>query len=88
MKRTRDDYRPPTYRGEQKPRTEDLTGPAPTTEGRIARENRGKRAPSEGSGAVVGSGAAAGGGGGFEDYDADPQGGGGHIPLRGGRPAD
>lgn len=44
-----------------------------------AAQNRGTRAPMEGSGDVIGSGAGAGGGGGAEDYDSDPQGGGGAI---------
>jgi pimeloyl-ACP methyl ester carboxylesterase len=39
---------------------------------------RGQR-PGKGSGSATGSGAGAGGGGGVEDYDQDPQGGGGKI---------
>ncbi len=46
-----------------------------------ASQNRGQRAPKEGSGDVIGSGAGAGGGGGAEDYDSDPVGGGGKIPM-------
>lgn len=61
--------------------TRDLTGlagvgPPIRRRGRSAADNRGHRAPPEGSGVVVGSGAAAGGGGGPEDFDSDPQGGG------------
>lgn len=44
--------------------------------------NRGRRANKQGSGPVTGSGAGAGGGGNPEDYDSDPQAGGGHKPLR------
>lgn len=45
---------------------------------RPMKTNRGRAAPSEGSGVVAGSGAAAGGTGGVEeDYDDDPVGGGG-----------
>ena len=47
--------------------------------------NRGKRAPREGSGDVIGSGAAAGGTGGgdgvSEDYDDDSVGGGSRTPT-------
>jgi hypothetical protein len=47
-----------------------------------AEVNRGRRAPREGSGVVVGSGAAAGGTGGIEeDFDDDPVGGGGRIVM-------
>ena len=52
-------------------------GPAIRTKGISAAENRGKRAPKEGSGTVIGSGAGAGGGGAPEDFDDDPAGGGG-----------
>jgi hypothetical protein len=44
-------------------------------------ENRGKRAQ-PGTGDAVGSGAGAGGGGGPEDYDSDPQAGGGTIQQK------
>jgi len=53
------------------------SGPPVREESLPARENRGRRAPREGSGAVIGSGAGAGGGGNPEEFDADPQGGGG-----------
>ena len=46
-------------------------GPAINTRGLSAEENRGRRAPQEGSGVVIGSGASAGGGGGAEDFDSD-----------------
>lgn len=52
-------------------------GPPVRARGQRARDNRGHRAPPEGSGVVVGSGASAGGGGCPEDFDSDPQGGGG-----------
>jgi hypothetical protein len=70
------------YTGEQEPRPEDTSGPAPTTGGTDAEGNRGTPAPQTGSGGVVGSGASAGGGGGPEDYDSDPQGGGGAVRMR------
>lgn len=57
-------------------------GPPIRTEGLSAEENRGKRAPQEGSGVVIGSGAGAGGGGSPEDFDEDPAAGGGAIRLR------
>ncbi|WP_422060823.1 hypothetical protein [Sphingopyxis sp.] len=50
-------------------------------DGDVAAANRGKRADKHGSGPVSGSGAGAGGGGIPEDYDDDPQGGGGHKPV-------
>jgi hypothetical protein len=54
-------------------------------EGRAAADpgadNRGRRA-SKGSGPVSGSGAGAGGKGNAEDYDSDPQAGGGDAPIR------
>lgn len=56
-------------------------GPAINTKALGAEQNRGKRAPREGSGAVVGSGAGAGGSGGDEDFDPDPQGGGGNMNI-------
>jgi hypothetical protein len=46
-----------------------------------AAENRGRRAPQHGSGAVVGSGAGAGGGGGPEDFDDDAKSGGGSLSM-------
>ena len=45
----------------------------------MSASDRGAR-PSKGSGSVKGSGAGAGGGGNLEDYDSDPQGGGGKPP--------
>ncbi|MDB5684861.1 MAG: hypothetical protein JWM38_1262 [Sphingomonas bacterium] len=69
------------YTGEQEPARTADTGPAPTTGGTTAASNRGQRAPDSGSGGVVGSGASAGGGGGPEDYDSDPQGGGGKVQI-------
>ncbi|WP_157217159.1 hypothetical protein [Flavisphingomonas formosensis] len=81
------DYLPPVYHGDQTPHPEDLRGPAPIEQGLSARENRGTLAPSQGSGAVVGSGAAAGGSGASEDYDADPQGGGGRVAPKKNAPA-
>ncbi|KKC24807.1 hypothetical protein [Sphingomonas sp. SRS2] len=67
------------YGGDEEP-SSPQSGPPINTEGRSAETNRGKRAPREGSGAVVGSGAGAGGGGGAEDFDSDPAGGGGAMP--------
>ena len=58
------------------------SGPPVRTRPLVAEQNRGKRAPEEGSGVVVGSGAGAGGGGGDEDFDSDPQGGGGSLSQR------
>lgn len=45
-------------------------------------DNRGRRAGVRANGEVVGSGASAGGKGGPEDYDADPQAGGGAFLVR------
>jgi hypothetical protein len=56
------------------------TDPDEVTPANSASENRGQRAPREGSGDVTGSGAGAGGGGGAEDFDSDPVGGGGGFP--------
>jgi hypothetical protein len=54
-------------------------------------DSRGRH-PSKGSGAVTGSGSGAGGGGAPEDYDSDPQAGGGKIDKikgpKGGTDAD
>ena len=63
--------------------TGDEESAGPTINGKAlgAEQNRGKRAPREGSGAVVGSGAGAGGSGGDEDFDSDPQGGGGNMNI-------
>lgn len=49
------------------------------------RDNRGHRAAVTRNGEVVGSGAASGGGGAPEDFDSDPQAGGGRIAMRHGR---
>jgi hypothetical protein len=66
-----------SFFGEPVPKPEDQAGPAPITGDATEEENRGMRAPSTGSGGVVGSGAGAGGGGSPEDYDDDPVAGGG-----------
>lgn len=58
------------------------TGPAVRTEGLSAEANRGRRAPQDGSGVVIGSGASAGGGGGAEDFDPDSASGGGANEAR------
>jgi len=50
------------------------------SKGQSASDNRGQRAPAEGSGVVTGSGAGAGGAGGGEDFDSDPAAGGGAAP--------
>ncbi len=56
--------------------------PSPKRDARTARENRGAPAEETGSGEAVGSGAGAGGGGGPEEYDSDPQGGGGTFKMK------
>jgi hypothetical protein len=58
------------------------SGPPVNPDPLPAEQNRGRRAPAEGSGVVVGSGAAAGGGGAPEDFDADPHGGGGAVRMK------
>jgi hypothetical protein len=70
------------YTGEQEPKPDDQSGPAPIPGGDTVEQNRGQRAPRSGSGGVVGSGASAGGKGGPEDYDSDPQAGGGKVEIR------
>jgi hypothetical protein len=72
------------YAGQKDVRPDDLTGPAPGDGEATAAENRGTRAPTEGSGGVTGSGAGAGGGGSPEDFDSDSVGGGGagRMPHR------
>ncbi|ATE65128.1 hypothetical protein [Rhizorhabdus dicambivorans] len=57
-------------------------GPQVRREAAAAEENRGRRAPQQGSGVVIGSGAGAGGSGGAEDFDSDPAGGGGDLSPR------
>jgi hypothetical protein len=56
--------------------------PAPLTGAERGRDNRGRRAGVTKNGEVVGSGASAGGKGGPEDFDSDPQAGGGRFVLR------
>lgn len=70
-------FPPPIYHGDQDRDRLPYSGPPIRT--RAGREEDiGRRAPKEGSGAVVGSGASAGGTGGpSEDPDVDPIGGGG-----------
>jgi hypothetical protein len=68
------------YHGEEDAKSSQQTGPAPTAGGTSAAANRGTRAPSEGSGGVIGSGASTGDGGGPEDFDSDAAGGGGAFP--------
>lgn len=67
------------YTGDEEPAVPEA-GPAINRDGRTAEDNRGSRAPQEGSGVVTGSGAGAGGAGGAEDFDSDPVGGGGAGP--------
>lgn len=63
------------------PQFTDHAAPPPLTgEGR-GRDNRGHRAAITEAGEVIGSGAGAGGKGGPEDFDADPQAGGGTFEL-------
>jgi hypothetical protein len=80
----RDNYQKPEqlsgYTGEQEAPV--AGGPPIRTKGLSAAQNRGMRAPREGSGAVIGSGAGAGGGGGGEDYDSDAAGGGGAVRMK------
>ncbi|MBO9582365.1 MAG: hypothetical protein J7498_15870 [Sphingobium sp.] len=73
-------FAPPIYHGDQDEDRLPYEGPAIRTH--PAKNNRGRRAPSEGSGVVIGSGASAGGTSGIEeDFDDDPVGGGGVIPT-------
>jgi len=67
------------YSGDEEP-SRPQPGPRIRTEGLSAKKNRGRRAPQEGSGAVIGSGAAAGGGG-SENFDSAPQAGDGHFDM-------
>ncbi len=69
------------YTGDQEP-SRPQPGPPIRTAGLPAEQNRGRRAPQEGSGVAVGSGAAAGGGGGAEDHDSDPQAGDGALRIK------
>ncbi|MBW8911795.1 MAG: hypothetical protein JF564_07915 [Sphingomonas sp.] len=69
------------YTGDEEPSRPE-PGPPIRTEGLSAEQNRGRRAPQEGSGVVIGSGAAAGGGGGAEDHDSDPQAGDGALRVK------
>lgn len=71
---------PPIYRGDEDADRLPYEGPEIRTE--PAQQNAGRRAPREGSGVVIGSGAGAGGTGGIvEDYDSDPIGGGGQNVM-------
>ena len=63
------------YAGDEEP-SFPQPGPPIRRDGQPAGENRGKRAPQEGSGVVIGSGASSGGAGNEEDYDSDAAGGG------------
>ena len=80
---TRDVFRSPAtqtgYRHDLDTEAREPPGEAARQDGLPAEENRGKRAPRAGTGAVIGSGAGAGGGGGDEDHDSDAVGGGGAI---------
>lgn len=60
---------PPIYHGDE---DENIRAAKPTPLSRGKEDNRGHRAPRDGSGVVEGSGAAAGSGGNPEDYDSDP----------------
>ncbi len=56
----------------------------PESKGQDAKKavgNRGHRAPPQGNGEVTGSGAGAGVGGSPEDFDSDPNAGGGELPT-------
>jgi hypothetical protein len=76
-----DIYRNPALRTGYRGELEGMAGGGPPVRNRAqpASRSRGQRAPLEGSGVVIGSGAAAGGGGSPEDFDSDPQGGGGPM---------
>ena len=69
------------YGGDEEPGPPEA-GPPIRTDAQSAEQNRGMRAPQEGSGVVIGSGAAAGGGGGAEDFDSDPQAGDGAVRIK------
>jgi len=69
-------YSPPIYHGDQDSERLPYAGPPMTRKPDPA--NRGRKAPSEGSGVVTGSGAAAGGTSGLsEDFGTDSQSGSG-----------
>lgn len=93
---TRDVFRDPArqtgYRGDLDEAKPEKPGEPLRQDGGTEEENRGRRAPRTGSGAVIGSGAGAGGGGGAEDHDSDATGGGGggrpHVDPRRGTGAD
>lgn len=59
-----------------------LTEAAPLAEPGRGRDNRGRAAAITENGEVIGSGAGAGGKGGPEDFDTDPQAGGGTFEIR------
>ena len=66
----------PGYTGEEDANSLGRRPPSPLrTAGQSEEENRGQRAPKEGSGVVIGSGAGDGGGGNAEDFDGDAAGG-------------
>jgi hypothetical protein len=70
------------YTGEQEPHLKDQPGSGTPRGSDLAKDNRGKPAARDGSGSAQGSGASAGGGGGPEQYDSDPQAGGGSLSIQ------
>jgi hypothetical protein len=70
------------YDASDEPLVETADAPAPPVTGdERGRDNRGRRAGVTEAGEVVGSGAGAGGKGNAEDFDVDPQAGGGTYLL-------
>jgi len=69
------------YTGEQEPHVKEAPGSGTPVGGDRTEDNRGEPAARTGSGAAQGSGASAGGGGGPEQYDSDPQAGGGSLSI-------
>jgi hypothetical protein len=71
-------HRASGYDASDEPQVESAEAPAPPITGdERGRDNRGRRAGVTEAGEVVGSGAGAGGKGNAEDFDVDPQAGGG-----------
>lgn len=70
------------YQASDEPAVVAAPASPPLTGEETGRNNRGHRAAVTAAGEVIGSGASAGGKGGPEDYDTDPQAGGGRFELR------
>lgn len=69
------------YAADEPEITEDISAP-PISGDERGRDNRGHRAEITQAGEAIGSGASAGGKGGPEDFDSDPQAGGGSFVVR------